>query len=339
MKIAVFEIEERDRAGFEKLGKEEHEFSFSEGPLSPEIADRYADSDIIVVSIYSETDRKLLEKFRKLKLIATRSTGYDHIDVNYCRERDIAVSNVPFYAERTVAEHVFALLLAISHKLEESLDRTRKGDFSQKGLTGFDLYGKTLGVLGTGNIGQAVIGIARGFGMNVLAYDVKRVARDPGFRYASLDEVLSSSDIISVHVPGGPGTFHFLSDEEFGKMRKGTVLINTSRGDVVDTKALLKAIAEGTIAGAGLDVLEEEPAIREEAELLSSIFQREHNLGTLLADHILLRLRNVIITPHNAFNTREALDRIYEVTIENLRGFLEGKPKNLVAQAPQPALP
>jgi len=338
MKISIFEIREREQGHFSELMGRGHELSFSEKPLTLENAREYADSDIVVVSIYSKPGPETLSRLENLKFVGTRSTGFDHIDLNYCMERGIAVANVPFYAERTVAEHVFALLLAISHKIEESLDRTRKGDFSQKGLTGFDLYGKRLGVLGTGNIGQAVIGIARGFGMDVVAYDIKpgeELARELGFRYAPLNEVLASSDILTVHVPSTPKTHHFLSDNEFAMMKPCTVLINTSRGEVVDTKALLKALSEGKVAAAGLDVLEEEPVIREEAELLTAIFEKEHELETLLADHILLRLRNVKITPHNAFNTMEAIKRIYEVTVENILGFIEGKPKNLVAPAPR----
>jgi len=224
-------------------------------------------------------------------------------------------------------------MLTLSHRLYESIDRTRKGDFSMRGLRGFDLRGKTLGVIGTGSIGRYVIGIALGFHMQVLAFDVKpdpELAKEMGFRYASMEDLLGGSDIVTLHVPGGEKTRHLLSAEEFGVIKRGSIVINTSRGDVIDVKALLKGITERRVAAAALDVLPDEPVIREEAELLRSAFRERHDLSTLLADHILLRLRNVIVTPHNAFNTREAVERILMTTIENIRAFERGEPQNAV---------
>lgn len=334
MKIVVVEVEPWESRTFETLG-EEHELVFSQTPLDhgpPK--ERIADAEVLSTFIYSALDRRRLERFERLRLIATRSTGFDHIDVDYCRERGIQVSNVPTYGENTVAEHVFAVLLAISHHLVEAVDRTRRGDFSQVGLQGFDLRGKTLGIVGTGNIGRHTAMIANGFGMTVVAFDVKpdeAAARDIGFRYAELDEVLGQSDVVSLHVPGNEKTRHLISWNEFEAMKDGAILVNTSRGGVVDIRALLNALSSGKIAAAGLDVLPEEPVIREEAELLRSAFNREHDLETLLADHILLRLRNVIITPHSAFNTREAVQRILDTTRQNIEAFLAGEPQNRVA--------
>jgi D-lactate dehydrogenase len=193
--------------------------------------------------------------------------------------------------------------------------------------------GKTLGVIGTGAIGQQVIRIARGFDMDVLASDLApndELARELGFRYAEFDEVLSQSDVITLHVPASPQTRHLISTDEFAKMKHGAVLINTARGNIVDTKAMLEALAEGRISAAGLDVLSEEPAIREEAELLRSEFRHQHDMEALLADHLLLRQRNVFITPHSAFNTREAVLRILETTRDNVDAFVQGSPQNTV---------
>jgi D-lactate dehydrogenase len=232
-----------------------------------------------------------------------------------------------------VAEHVFALLLAISHKVVEASNRTRAGNFSLKGLQGFDLQGKVLGVIGTGAIGRQVIEIAQGFHMNVLSFDLRpdeQFASKVGFHYASMDELLAKSDIISLHVPSSPKTRNLISKGQFRKMKKGIVLINTSRGDVVDIEAMLEALDNGTIAAAGLDVLPEEPAIREETELLHSLFTRKYNLEMLLADHVLARLPNVIITPHSAFDTREAVERLLVTTRENIEAFIAGKPQNVV---------
>ncbi len=301
-------------------------------PLTAANAASYSDADIVSTFIYSELGKQTLSRFRGLRLIATRSTGYDHIDISYCAERGIRVANVPAYGDNTVAEHVFGLLLAISHNLIEAVERTRRGDFSIQGLRGFDLKGKTLGVLGTGSIGRHVIAMAKGFHMEVIAYDLfpkEEFSRALGFRYVTLEEALRRSDIITLHVPSTPETHNFLSDREFAMMKKGVVIINTARGDLVDVQSLLRAITTGKVAAAGLDVLPEEPTIREEAELLRSIAQKKP-LDVLLAGHILLRLRNVIITPHSAFDTREAVQRILDTSLENIAAFVRGEPKNLI---------
>lgn len=331
MKIAVFEVEQWERGVFEKLDAGV-ETRFTIDPLTYENSQEYPDAEAISTFIYSDLSAPVLRQFRNLRFITTRSTGFDHIDISYCRERGITVSNVPAYGENTVAEHVFALLLAISHNMIEAADRTRRGNFSLQGLTGFDLRGKTLGVFGTGKIGQAVIEIANGFGMKVFAYDMNPrgdAAKRLGFQYLETEDLLRQSDIITLHLPATELTYYFLSRREFEIMKKGVVIINTARGTLIDIQALLHALTTGQVAAAGLDVLPEEPAIREEAELLRSIEKRRH-LDELLANHLLLRMRNVIITPHSAFNTREAVQRILDTTIENITGFMEGKPRNMV---------
>ncbi len=333
MKIAVFEIEEWEREAFEPL-QDTHELTFIPGPLTPEMAEEHSDAEVVSTFIYSDLNREVLESLPELKLIATRSTGADHIDSDYCDEHGITVCNVPTYGENTVAEHVFGLLLTISHRLREALDRTQRGDFSMKGLQGFDLRGKTLGVVGTGQIGRCVIEVANGFRMQVLAFDVQKdqdAADRMGFEYVEMEELLANSDVVTLHVPASEKTHHLLSTEQFEQMKKGAILINTARGSLVDVHALLRALADGHIAAVGLDVLPEEPVIREEAELLSSLFQEEHKLETLLADHVLLRMRNVYITPHSAFNTREAVRRILDTTVGNIRSFAEEEPENVVS--------
>lgn len=332
MKISVFEVESWEREAFKRLGPE-HEIRFSSEELTLENAEQSSDAEAISIFLYSSVDRALLEALPRLKLIASRSTGVDHIDMAACRHRGITVCNVPNYGKNTVAEHVFGLLLTISHRLEEAIDRTRKGDFSPRGLQGFDLRGKTIGVIGTGDIGKEVIRIANGFGMNVLGFDVNRdeqAARALSFRYVDLATLLRESDVITLHVPSNPGTYHLLSREQFAAMKDGVVLINTARGDIIDVQALTRALAEGKVAAAGLDVLPAEPVIREEAELLRSVYERHHDVSTLLADEVLIRMRNVVVTPHSAFNTREAVQRILDTTIDNLQAFAEGKPQNAV---------
>jgi D-lactate dehydrogenase len=333
MKTVVFEVEEWEQRAFAPL-PENQEIEFVAEKLSAQNAFLYQDAEIISTFIYSTLNSPILENFKQLKLIATRSTGFDHIDIGYCRNHGITVCNVPTYGSHTVAEHVFGLLLTISHHLVDAIDRTRRGDFSLKGLTGFDLFGKTIGVIGTGDIGVRVIEIARGFGMNVIACDTrprKKLEARYGFRYMDLQDLLTQSDIITLHIPASPKTNHFISRDEFKKMKEGVILINTSRGSIVDVHELVRAISEGKVRAAGLDVLPEEPVIREEAELLRSATQEEYDKTDLLAGHILLRLRNVVITPHSAFNTREAIQRILDTTVENISAFLAGTLKNIVA--------
>lgn len=328
MKIAFFEMETWEEAAFAGLAKQ-HDVLFLDTPLGESNAPQYADVEILSPFIYSRISRNVIEKMPKLKMIATRSTGFDHIDTAFCRERGIVVTNVPSYGEATVAEHVFALLLTISHRMIDAIERTRSGNFHQEGLQGFDLAGKTLGVIGTGMIGKHVIRIAKGFGMKVLAYDLTP-DKEWGVDYVDLQALLEQSDIITLHVPGGAATHHMIGTAEFACMKRGAILINTARGSVIDIEALVGALASGRLAAAGLDVLPEEPAIKEEAELLRAVLQEKHNLKTLLLDHVLLHMKNVFVTPHSAFNTREAIGRILDVTNRNISHFLSGKPVNCV---------
>jgi D-lactate dehydrogenase len=333
MKIAVFETEPREAADFDAL-KSAHDLELTEQTLRPDDVAKYAGAEIVSVFIYSKLDRAVLAQLPALKLIATRSTGYDHIDMSYCTARGITVSNVPTYGENTVAEHVFALLLAISHRLREAMERARSGRFSPQGLEGFDLQGKTIGVVGTGTIGRHVIRIAKGFAMEVVAFDVKpdaAAANELGFRYVGMDELLATADVITLHVPALRQTHHLIDAAAFARMRPGAVLINTARGSIVDARALIEALLSGKLAAAGLDVLPDEPLIREEAELISSIYDNKQDVRDLVADHVLLNMPNVVVTPHSAFNTREAIRRITTTTVSNIASFLADEPVNVVA--------
>lgn len=332
MRVAFFEIEDWERETLKML-EDQHRIVYFQEPLNADNVSELEHSEIISTFLGSKLSSELLQQLPKLQLIATRSTGFDHIDLDYCREHGISVCNVPTYGENTVAEHVFALLLSISHRLIDAVERTRKGDFTSEGLRGFDLRGKTLGVIGTGNIGRCVISIASGFGIKVLAYDLKpdqEFARQLGFAYQDMYDVLAQADIVTLHVPASDATHHLLAGDEFAAMKDGAVLINTSRGTVVDVRALLHALTKGKLGAAGLDVLPEEPAIREEAELLRAVFSTQHDVSKLLADHALIRLNNVLITPHNAFNTHEAVQRILTTTRNNISAFAQGNPDNIV---------
>lgn len=332
MKIVAYEVEPWERECFAPL-ENEHEVVFHEETLSTDNAAGDADSDVISTFIYSDCQAEVLEAFDQLGLIASRSTGVDHIDMEYCREHDVAVANVPSYGKNTVAEHAFALLLALSHHVVEAAERTDRGEFSQQGLRGFDLMGKTLGVLGTGDIGEHALRIGKGFGMELVAYDVVRkedLAEEIGFEYAELEDLLGRSDVITIHVPLNDSTRGMIAAERFEQMKDGVVLINTARGAIVDVEALTDALANGKVSAAGLDVLPEEPAVRDDTALLRKRFRKDHDLSALLADHVLLRQKNVIVTPHSAFNTTEAIQRILQTTVENIAAFERGEPENLV---------
>lgn len=330
MKLACFELQDWEKEFIKSKLGDTLELSFHSETLSSDNALSATSADGIVIFIYSNITKALLDKLPNLKFIATMSTGFDHIDIEECKRRNIVLSTVPSYGENTVAEHTFALIFAISRRIIESHDRVKSGNFSPVGLTGFDLFGKTLGVIGVGNIGSHVIRIAKGIGMDVLAYKRTpdpKLAQDLGFRFVSMDELLTQSDIVTVHAPYNKETHHMLNQDAFSKMKNGVVIINTARGAIIDTTALVSSIQSGKVGAAGLDVLEEESMIREEHELLHKDFPVE-DLKTVLENYMLFNNPKVVITPHNAFNSKEALERILNTTSDNILGFLAGTPKN-----------
>lgn len=332
MKIAFFDTKPDEKEYFEKIlpwKVSGAELFFYEYPLSASVKLDRTDFDAVSVFSSSVVNNVTIDSFQNLKFASTRSTGYDHIDVDACRERGVVISYVPSYGEYTVAEFAFALLLALSRKIVLAAERVKSGQFSYEGLRGFDLHGKTLGVIGTGHIGRYVIRMAKGFSMNVLAFDLypnEKLAREFEFSYATFPEVLSQSDAITLHVPYMKETHHLLNQEAFMKMKKGALLINTSRGTVVDTRALAEALRSGHLGGAGLDVLEEENALKNPEGTRA---ENEVKQITEL-NRALFEMENVVVTPHTAFNTVEAVQRIMDTTIENIVGFFAGKPINIV---------
>ena len=273
-----------------------------------------------------------MSRFPALKLIATRSTGFDHIDLAAAKERGVTVVTVPFYGENTVAEFTFALLLALSRRIIDADERVRSGTFSPAGLRGFDLLGKTIGIIGTGHIGAHVIRMAQGFGMKVIAFDAYPnidLSHTLNFTYLSLPELLAQSDVITLHVPYNPHTHHLINKENIVSIKKGAYLINTARGAVVETGVLVDALRNGILAGAALDVLEEEDGLKEEAMLLTMPHPNADAIKTVLEDHYLINHPRVIVTPHLAFNTTEAIERILNVTIKNIQDFTAGSPTNI----------
>jgi len=329
MNIVIFEAEDWERTAVESLGRD-HALT-----CVTEVAGAgFPDAEVISTFIDSRLDAATLANFPKLRLIATRSTGYDHIDLGYCKAQGVTVCNVPDYGDPTVGEHAFALLLALARKIPETVDRTRRGDFSQDGLRGFDLGGKTLGVVGTGQIGRRVIRIARGFDMDVIAFDMKPdadAAQALGFRYVPLETLIATCDVLTLHIPGGPATEGLIGAAQFAAMKPSAVIVNTARGGVVDAEALLHALLTGQIAGAALDVLNQEPWLRDEAQIFRSATPpAPEGLRALVASHALLKLPNVIVTPHVAYDTREAVARIMSVTLGNIEAFAAGTPRHVV---------
>lgn len=289
-------------------------------------------TQIISPFVESDLSADQLRRVPELKMVATRTTGYDHVDLDYCNENGIVVCNVPDYGDNTVAEHTFALILALTRKIPQTYDRVIRGNFDIGGLRGIDLRGRTFGAIGTGSIAQHALRIAVGFGMRAIGYDIQpreELAEEIGFEYVELDTLLDESDIVSLHVPHNEHTHHLIDAEAIEKMKDSAILINTARGGIVDPQALLNALREKKLGGAGLDVLEAEQAIGEEAEILSSAFDAD-KLTNIVRSHALMRMDNVIITPHMAFNSEEAVLRIIDTTVENIHGFLKGEPQNVV---------
>jgi D-lactate dehydrogenase len=332
--VVLFEVDEWVHEYLDTHCIAPHETVLVRELLDPSTARLAANAEIVSTFIYSMVSKAVLDELPNLKMLATRSTGYDHIDIRECKRRGITVCNVPRYGENTVAEHAFALILALARKLKTAVTKVNQLKFDLEGLRGFDLKGKTLGVVGAGAIGLHSIRIGRGFGMRVLAFDMypqQILAEVLGFEYAPLDTLLRESDVITLHVPLTKETHHLINMENIHLIKRGAILINTARGGIVDTEALTTALDEGILSGAGFDVLEGEETIKEEAQLLTDQLPVE-KLRAIVRNYALLHRDNVIITPHVAFYSVEAERRIIDTTIENIAAYLQGKPINVVSK-------
>ncbi len=311
MKIAFFDTKPYDRPSFEKYGGAAGiEFKFFESRLTADTAELAADCLGVCVFVNDALDKEAIEKLYSLgvRFIALRCAGYNNVDLLAAFQR-LHVVHVPAYSPSAVAEHAMALLLSSIRRIHKAYNRTRDFNFSLAGLTGFELSGKTVGVVGTGRIGRAFIDICQGFHMRVLCYD-KYPLPDAGLTYVPLEELLKESDVISFHCPLTEETHHLISEKTLPLLKKGVVLVNTSRGALIDSEALLSGIKQRIIGAACLDVYEEE----------SDIFFEDVS-GHILEDDTLARLitmPNVLLTSHQAFLTEEALDSIAKTTVENI---------------------
>jgi D-lactate dehydrogenase len=325
--ISFFEVNSKEKNYIKKKFDKNFELKFYEEVLNTSNKELISDSDVISPFIYSTLNKDVISRAKKLKLIAARSTGYNHIDVQFAEKSKISVANVPFYGENTVAEHTFALILALSRNIHKAYVRTIKNDFSLSGLQGFDLKNKTIGIIGAGSIGVHVIKMAKGFGMKVIAFDIKPNHLLPeilDFKYVSLTELLQNADIISLHSPFNSKTRNMINMENINLVKKGALFINTARSGIIEPKALYYAIENEIFGGAGLDVFEGEDLVNEENQMLTKNVSVEH-LEAILKRNILLRKENVIITPHMAFDSVEAVERILDTTVENIKCFLSGQ--------------
>jgi D-lactate dehydrogenase len=290
--------------------------------------------DILSVFVDTVVDVNELDRFSSLKSIATRSAGFDHIAVKEAQARGIVVCRVPHYGSQTVAEFAFALMFALSRNAYQAyIDMLDNPSATNLGVyEGFDLGGKTLGVVGTGKIGVRVCAIAKSFGMHVIAYDQfeNEEVHALNIPYADLATVLQTADIVTLHVPGRPETHHLINSEAIALMKPTAYLINTARGEVVDTEALVQALREKKIAGAGLDVLEREHELASEQNLDAAQKEDAVLKQTLAYNHELIAMPNVVVTPHIAFNTKEAKAEITEITLSNIKAFVEGTATNVV---------
>ena len=314
IRVAFYDTKAYDKPSFEHYGGlRDMQFRFLETKLNEDTVDLAKDCDAVCVFVNDDVNAAVIDKLYQygVKMIALRSAGYNNVDVKAAFGK-IHVVHVPAYSPYAVAEHAIALLLTSVRRIHKAYNRTREFNFSLSGLTGFDFHGKTVGVVGTGKIGRIFMDICRGFGMRVIAYD-KFPVKDSDIGYVTLDELFARSDIISLHCPLTDETRHMIDAAAIGKMKKGVVIVNTSRGGLIDAEALLEGIKARKIGAACLDVYEEE----------ADVFFEDRS-GHILNDDLLSRLismPNVIVTSHQAFLTEEALNNIAETTVNNILSY------------------
>jgi D-lactate dehydrogenase len=311
-----------------------------------------ADAEILCTFINEKVDAAFLDERPLLKLVTTRSTSTDHLDLPVLRARSVVASHVEKYSETTVAEHTFALILALSRRLREVMTVPKeRRHFSYEATRGFDLCGKTLGIIGMGQVGEHVAAIAHAFQMKIIAHDVETsgaLARNLGFTFVPFETLLAQADIISLHTTLSPHTYHLLNRDAFARCKRGVLVINTARGALIDTQALREALDEGIVGGAGLDVLQDERVLRDPvAHIISGDIikhlrsddlaheardaERVRELQELMLGDAVIQRSNVVFTPHVAFNSVEAVERRNKITVENITSFLAGQPANRIA--------
>lgn len=316
-KVAMFDTKPYDKFWFDKLNNDRYEMHYFEGKLTKDTVSLTKEYEVVCAFVNDDINGEIIEQMAEngVKLLAMRCAGYSNVDIKTAYNK-LKIVRVPAYSPYAVAEFAMGMLLTLNRKLHKAYNRTREYNFNINGLTGMDLYGKTVGVIGTGKIGQVFVNICKGFGMRVLTYDIFPNA-SLGYEYVDLDTLFRESDVISLHCPLTEQTHHIIDEKAISKMKPHCYIINTSRGGLIDSKALLEALQERRIGGAGLDVYEEE----------AEFFFEDHS-ETGITDATLALLSsmpNVLVTSHQAFLTEEALSNIAKVTFDNMDAFFEGK--------------
>lgn len=334
MKILFFECEPWQEKIIRASLPNDEIFFFAQPLTASSIPNEHRDAEIISIFLCSCITQAVIDAFANLKLIAARSTGYDRIAIDQAEKKGITISYAPQYAHISVAEYTVALIFNLARRITAACHRTAdEHSFSRQGLRGFDLRNKTLGVIGTGNIGSAVIQIAHCIGMKTIAHDHctnDDLVEKYGTIYLPLEELLSQSDIISLHVPLTQETHHMINKKNISSIKKGAYLINTARGAIVQTDALIEALNKNILAGAALDVLEEECFTYDPLNTLEKIDPASDKCKTVLENMLLLNHPHVLITPHNAFNSQDALERLIQTTIDSINAFRNGAPINTI---------
>ena len=336
MRVIVYSTKPYDRQFLDAANAGRHELTYLDCRLTVATTALAKGAAGVCLFVNDEANATTMMAFAHMgiRLVVLRAAGFNNVDLAAARARDIAVARVPAYSPHAVAEHTFALILSLVRKIHRAYNRVREGNFSLDGLMGFDLAGKTLGIVGAGNIGSVVARIATGFGCKVLAADpVRRPdCEDKGVRYVSLNELLEQSDIVTLHCPLNEGTRHLIDAAALGRMRTGALLVNTSRGAVVDTHAVISALKREKLGGVAIDVYEEEDAL----------FFEDRSSEPILDDQFarLLTFPNVLVTGHQGFFTVEALTNIAATTIANIDSFEKtGRPLHSIEREPLPTAP
>ncbi|MEI8128182.1 MAG: NAD(P)-dependent oxidoreductase [bacterium] len=332
-KILFFDVKDNETEQLKNFCDKNFECQLLAEPLNDktQLTDEIKQAEILSCFTFSRVDAKILKQFPKLKLIALRSVGFNHIDIDYCKEHNIQVVNSFGYGNVTVAEFAFGLMLDVMRKISRSYLNLKNEHLNRDIYTGLELKNKNIGIIGTGAIGREVVRIAKGFGMEVLAYDIypqNTLVEKYGVKYVELDELLKNSDVISLHAPLTKDNLHMIDAEKIKLMKPQAILVNTARGELIDTKALYEALSENRIFGAGLDVLESENIFTQPETTLDFDYLTDDVIRQTLINDRLLKLHNVVVTPHIAYNTQEAQDRILNITMNNITSFLNGEIRN-----------
>lgn len=334
-KIVFFDADNFDKKFLNAAFDGKFDIEYVENSLNDmtELTDKQKQAQIISCFTTSRVSKEVLEKFPNLKLIALRSVGFNHIDTDYCKEHGIAVETTPNYGNMTVAEFAYALLLDVARRVTSTYMFMRNTDIIPRNTTGIELFGKTIGIVGLGKIGAESARIAFGFGMKILGYDKyerEDLKEKYGVQYVDFETLIKNSDFITLHAPATKDNYHLFDEKAFNKMKQNAIIVNTARGELIDTQALYNALKNKVIRGAGLDVLESEETM-ENRDYLNDIDRlNTKSLQNTIFNDRLLRLNNAIITPHIAYDTQEAIERILSTTVENINEFVQGRTQNNV---------